>query len=72
MQFYAHLRFAIPRIPSNRDSAPHTVRGRHHNLHDVSWRARIILCTGGLRVRGQRTETTGRKGRTVGVSKKKG
>ena len=27
---------------------------------------------GGLRVRGQRTKTTGRKGRTVGVSKKKG
>merc|ERR1719194_137015 len=26
----------------------------------------------GLRVRGQRTKTTGRKGRTVGVSKKKG
>ncbi|EYC24943.1 hypothetical protein Y032_0013g2196, partial [Ancylostoma ceylanicum] len=26
----------------------------------------------GLRVRGQHTKTTGRKGRTVGVSKKKG
>ena len=26
----------------------------------------------GLRVRGQKTKTTGRKGRTVGVSKKKG
>ena len=26
----------------------------------------------GMRVRGQRTKTTGRKGRTVGVSKKKG
>lgn len=25
----------------------------------------------GLRVRGQRTKTTGRRGRTVGVSKKK-
>ena len=28
-----------------------------------------ILVAGGLRVRGQRTKTTGRKGRTVGVSK---
>lgn len=26
----------------------------------------------GLRVRGQHTKTTGRKGRTIGVSKKKG
>lgn len=30
------------------------------------------MVSGGLRVRGQRTKTTGRKGRTVGVSKKKG
>lgn len=32
----------------------------------------FLLFVGGLRVRGQRTKTTGRKGRTVGVSKKKG
>ena len=31
-----------------------------------------VALAGGLRVRGQRTKTTGRKGRTVGVSKKKG
>ena len=42
------------------------------NLNDVSGVPGLCICTGGLRVRGQRTKTTGRKGRTVGVSKKKG
>ena len=31
-----------------------------------------VFATTSSRVRGQRTKTTGRKGRTVGVSKKKG
>merc|ERR1712100_338780 len=35
-------------------------------------RLKKIRAHRGLRLRGQRTKTTGRKGRTVGVSKKKG
>merc|ERR1719353_795967 len=41
-------------------------------LRDDLERMKKVRLHRGLRLRGQRTKTTGRKGRTVGVSKKKG
>jgi small subunit ribosomal protein S13 len=40
-----------------------------NNLHMTSWKG--IRHAYGLKVRGQRTRTTGRKGRVVGVKKKR-
>ena len=77
--------FNIPTYLLNRQKDPKdgkytqvVVNGLDSKLRDDLERMKKIRCHRGLRhywglrVRGQHTKTTGRKGRTVGVSKKKG
>ena len=77
--------FKVPDYFLNRQKDPktgktsqQTVSNLDNALRDDLERLKKIRCNRGLRhfwglrVRGQHTKTTGRKGRTMGVSKKKG
>jgi ribosomal protein S13 len=79
------LKHKVPTWFLNRRRERKTAQDSHEiaNMLDMAWRddferLKKIKCERGLRhswglkVRGQHTKTTGRRGKTVGVSKKRG